>query len=101
MMQKTVIPAAEAMLLDQEDTKAANEVANVLAAEAYSSQIQDLERAISKLCSTAYAKDEELTSAYNRVIHFKKVVDRLEPQVLKLQGVLKMNKSLKKEVDEL
>ena len=35
------------------------------------------------------------------MIHFKRIVDRLEPQVLGLQGVLKINKSLKNEVDEL
>ena len=35
------------------------------------------------------------------MIHFKRIVDRLEPQVLELQGVLKINESLKKEVDEL
>ena len=35
------------------------------------------------------------------MIHFKKVVDKLKPQVLKLQGALKINKSLKKKVDEL
>ena len=62
----------------------------------YIPQIQDLECAISELRSAAYAKDEELIVAYNQVIHFKKVVDRLEPQVLELQGVLKINDSLKK-----
>ena len=35
------------------------------------------------------------------MIHFKRIIDRLEPQVLELQGVLKINKSLNKEVDEL
>ncbi|KAM1185201.1 hypothetical protein ACFX2G_014830 [Malus domestica] len=139
MMQKTVILAAESMFLDQENTKAAKEVARTVAAEAYSSaekvkkleselpalkgcnisaptflqletarqenmdlktmlgtiqvkyesaeneiecyipQIQDLERFISEFRSAAYAKDEELVAAYNQVIHFKKVVDRLEP----------------------
>ena len=37
MMQKTAISAAESMPLDQEDIKAAKEVAKVVAAEAYSS----------------------------------------------------------------
>ena len=54
-----------------------------------------------KTSFTAYAKDEKLIAAYNQVIHFKRIVDRLEPQVLELQGVLKINESLKKEVDEL
>ena len=67
----------------------------------YIPQIQDLERAVSELCFAAYAKDEELIAAYNQVIHFKRIVNRLEPQVLELQGVLKINESLKKEVDEL
>ena len=35
------------------------------------------------------------------MIHFKKVVDRLEPQVLELQGALKINDNLKKELKEL
>ena len=67
----------------------------------YIPQIQDLECAIFDLYSTAYAKEEELIAAYNQVIHYKKIVDRLEPQVLELQGALKINESLKKEVDEL
>ena len=66
----------------------------------YIPQIQDFERAVSELRSAAYAKDEELIAAYNQVIHFKRIVDRLEPQVLELQGVLKIKESLKKEVDE-
>ena len=67
--------------------------------ECYIPQIQDLERPISEFHSAAYAKDKELIVAYNQVIHFKKVVDRLEPQVLELQGALKINDSLKKEVE--
>ncbi|KAB2622766.1 hypothetical protein D8674_024948 [Pyrus ussuriensis x Pyrus communis] len=67
----------------------------------YIPHIQDLEHAVSELRSATYAKDEELIAAYNQVIHFKKVVDRLEPQVLELQGALKINESLMKEVDEL
>ncbi|XP_070679128.1 uncharacterized protein [Malus domestica] len=67
----------------------------------YIPQIQDLECAISKLRSTAYAKDEELIATYNQVIHFKNIVDKLEPQVLELQSALKINESLKKEVHEL
>ncbi|KAM2014156.1 hypothetical protein TB2_025388 [Malus domestica] len=55
----------------------------------------------SKTSFTAYAKDEKLIAAYNQVSHFKRIVDRLEPQVLELQGVLKINESLKKEMDEL
>ena len=35
------------------------------------------------------------------MIHFKRIINRLEPQGLKLQSVLKNNESLKKEVDEL
>ena len=69
--------------------------------ERYIPQIQDLERTISEFCSAAYAKDEELIAAYNQVIHFKKVVDRLEPQVLELQGALKINDNLKKEMEEM
>ncbi|KAM1322078.1 hypothetical protein ACFX2F_015086 [Malus domestica] len=64
-------------------------------------QIKDIERAVFKLHSVAYAKDKELIVAYNQVIHFKKVVDKLEPLMLELQGTLKINESLKKEVDEL
>ena len=161
MMQKMAILAAESMVLDQEDTKAAKEVARSMAAEAYSSaekvkkleselaalkgsnisaptsmqleiarqeitdlkarldatqvkyesaekeiecyipQIQDLERSISEFRSDAYAKDEELIVVYNQVIHFKKVVNRLEPQVLELQGALKINDNLKKEMEEM
>ncbi|KAM1611627.1 hypothetical protein ACFX1Z_000398 [Malus domestica] len=37
MMQKTVILAAESMLIDQEDTKVAKEVAKTMVVEAYSS----------------------------------------------------------------
>ena len=69
--------------------------------ERYIPQIQDLERSISESRSAAYAKDEELVAAYNQVIHLKKIVDRLEPQVLKLQGALKINESLKNEVKEM
>ncbi|KAM1244423.1 hypothetical protein COP2_036844 [Malus domestica] len=161
MMQKTTILAAESMFLDQEDTKAAKEMARTMAAEAYSSaekikkleselaalkesntsaptslqleaahqeimdlktrldaiqiknesaekeieryipQIQDLERSISEFRSAAYAKDEELIATYNQAIHFKKVVDRLEPQVSELQSVLKTNENLKKEIEKL
>ncbi|KAM1375049.1 hypothetical protein ACFX2I_025536 [Malus domestica] len=67
----------------------------------YIPQIQDLESAVYELRFTSYAKDEELIAAYNQVIHFKKVIDRLEPQVLELQDALKINESLKKEVDVL
>ncbi|KAB2630928.1 hypothetical protein D8674_008447 [Pyrus ussuriensis x Pyrus communis] len=63
--------------------------------------IQVLECAISEVHSTTYVEDEELIAAYNQVINFKKVVDRLEPQVLELYGALKINKNLKKKVDEL
>ncbi|KAM1126955.1 hypothetical protein ACFX2B_041561 [Malus domestica] len=115
------------MLIDQDDTKAAKGVAKTLAVKAYSSakkinrldaiqvkyesaeeeigcyipHIQDLERAIFELRSAAYAKDEKLIAIYNQVIHFKKLVDRLEPQVLELQSDLKINESLKNEVEEL
>ena len=161
MMQKTTILAAESMVLDQEDTKAAKEMARSMAAEAYSStekvkkleselaalkrsnisaptslqletarqeitnlkarldatqvkyesvekeieryipQIQDLERSISESRSAAYAKDEELIAAHNQVIHFKKIVDRLEPQMLELQGALEINDNLKNEREEM
>ena len=57
--------------------------------------------AISEFRSAAYAKYEELIATYNKVIHFKKVVDRLEPQVLELQSALQINDNLKKEVEEL
>ena len=67
----------------------------------YIPQIQDLERSVSESRSAAYAKDEELIAAYNQVIHLKKIVDRLELQVLELQGALKINESLKKEVEEM
>ncbi|KAM2717434.1 hypothetical protein EV1_029462 [Malus domestica] len=67
----------------------------------YIPQIQDLECIFSELCSATYTKDKELITVYNQVIHFKKIVDRLEPQVLELQGALKINERLKKEVDEL
>ena len=67
----------------------------------YIPQIQDLEHSISEFRSVAYAKDEELIATYNQAIHFKKVVDRLEPQVSELQGVLKTNDNLKKEIEEL
>ncbi|KAM2411598.1 hypothetical protein ACFXTH_029938 [Malus domestica] len=40
---------------------------------------QDLGCVISKLRSAAYVKDEKLIATYNQVIHFKKVIDRLEP----------------------
>ena len=66
----------------------------------YITQIQDLEHAVFELHFVAYAKDEEMIVAYNQVIYFKKIIDRLEPQVLKLQGALKINESLKKEVKE-
>ncbi|KAM1391104.1 hypothetical protein ACFX2I_018850 [Malus domestica] len=67
----------------------------------YIPQIQDFKFAVSKLHFAAYAKDEELIAAYNQVIHFKRIIDRLEPQVLELQDVLKINESLKKGVDKL
>ncbi|KAB2604408.1 hypothetical protein D8674_039600 [Pyrus ussuriensis x Pyrus communis] len=88
MIQKTAILVAEPILLGQEDTKAIKE-------------IQDLKRAIFEFRSAAYAKDEKLIAAYNQVIYFMKVVDRLEPQVLELQGALKINDNLKKKVEEL
>ncbi|KAM2787077.1 hypothetical protein PS2_007898 [Malus domestica] len=78
------------MLLDQEDTKAAKEVL-----ETARQEIVDLKTMLDAI------QDEELIAAYNQVIHFKKVVDRLEPQVLELQGALKINDNLKKKVDEL
>ncbi|KAM1758890.1 hypothetical protein TB2_007780 [Malus domestica] len=78
------------MLLDQDDTKAAKEVL-----ETARQKIVDLKTMLDTI------QDEELIAAYNQVIHFKKVVDRLEPQVLELQGSLKINDNLKKEVDEL
>ena len=46
--------------------------------------IQDLKFVVSKVRFAAYAKDEELIAAYNQVIHFKRIVDRLEPQVSEL-----------------
>ncbi|KAB2630973.1 hypothetical protein D8674_008492 [Pyrus ussuriensis x Pyrus communis] len=131
---KTTILAAESMFLDQEDTKAAKEMARTMDAEAYSSVkkvkklefelaalkgsntcaptslqlentyqeiVQDLERSISEFRFATYAKDEKLIAAYNQVIHFKKVVDRLESQMLELQNALKINDNLKKEVEEL
>ncbi|KAM1156450.1 hypothetical protein ACFX2B_026954 [Malus domestica] len=124
MMQKSTILAAESMFLDQEDTKAAKEMLEAACqeimdlktrldaiqikyesaekeVERYIPQIQDLERSISEFRSAAYAKDEELIATYNQVIHFKKVADRLEPQVSELQGVLKTNDNLKKEIEEL
>ncbi|TQE00430.1 hypothetical protein C1H46_013938 [Malus baccata] len=64
-------------------------------------QIQHLKRAVSELCFATYAKDEELIAIYNQVIHFKKIVDKLKPQVLELQGALNINEGLKKEVNEL
>ncbi|KAM2919778.1 hypothetical protein COP2_041704 [Malus domestica] len=67
----------------------------------YIPKIQDVECAASELRSAAYAKDGELITSYNQVIHFKKIIDRLEPQVLELQGALKINDNLKKELDEL
>ncbi|KAM1094121.1 hypothetical protein ACFX2B_009042 [Malus domestica] len=67
----------------------------------YIPQIQDLEHVIPKFRSAVYVKDEELIVAYNQVIHFKKVVDRLEPHVLELQDALKINDNLKKEVEQL
>ncbi|KAB2629640.1 hypothetical protein D8674_034435 [Pyrus ussuriensis x Pyrus communis] len=67
----------------------------------YIPQIQDLDFTVYELHFIAYAKDEELIIAYNQVIHFKRIVDRLEPQVLELQDVLKINKSSKKEMDDL
>ena len=53
--------------------------------------IQDLENAVFELRFAAYARDEELIATYNQVIHFKKVIDRLEPKLLELQGALKIN----------
>ncbi|KAM1529538.1 hypothetical protein ACFX1Z_018732 [Malus domestica] len=67
----------------------------------YIPQIQDLEHVVSKLRSVVCTKDEELIAAYNQVIHFKKVIDRFKTQVLELQCAMKINESLKKEVDEL
>ena len=51
MMQKTAILAAESMVLDQEDTKAAKEVARSMAAEAYSSaeKVKKLESELAAL----------------------------------------------------
>ncbi|XP_050136083.1 uncharacterized protein LOC126611758 [Malus sylvestris] len=112
------------MFLEQKDTKAAKEMLEATyqeimvlktrldaiqvkyesaekEIEGYIPQIQDLERSITEFRSAAYAKDEELIAAYNQVIHFKKVVDRLEPQVLELQSALKINDNLKKEIEEL
>ncbi|KAB2612886.1 hypothetical protein D8674_035202 [Pyrus ussuriensis x Pyrus communis] len=85
MMQKTVILVAKSMFLNQEDTKVAKEIG------CYIPLIQDLDRAISEFHFVAYAKDEELIP----------VVGRLEPQVFELESALKINDSLKKEVDEL
>ncbi|CAN6708044.1 unnamed protein product [Malus baccata var. baccata] len=112
------------MFLEQEDTKAAKEMLEAThqeimvlkirldaiqvkyesaekEIEGYIPQIQDLERSIAEFRSAAYANDEELIAAYNQVIHFKKVVDRLEPQLLELQSALKINDNLKKEIEEL
>lgn len=67
----------------------------------YIRQIQDLEDAYTKLHSTGYAKDEELIATYNQVIHFQKIVNKLELKELELQGVLKVNEGLKKKLEEL
>ncbi|KAB2600330.1 hypothetical protein D8674_010601 [Pyrus ussuriensis x Pyrus communis] len=101
MKQKTMILAAESMLLDQKDTKAAKEMATKKELRCYIPQIQNLEHVVSELRYVVYEKDEELIATYNQVILFKKIVGRLERQVLDLQGVLKINENLKKEVYEL
>ncbi|XP_068331464.1 uncharacterized protein [Pyrus communis] len=146
MMQKMAILVAESMLLDQEDTKAAKEVAKTMAIEAYSSakkikkleselvalrgsnisapislkletarqEIVDLKTKLDAIqVKNENAENEigyyipqiqdikQLIVAYNQVIRFKKIVNRLKSQVLELQGALKINESLKKEVDEL
>ena len=51
MMQKTAILAAESMVLDREDIKAAQEVAKSMAAEAYSSteKVKNLESELAAL----------------------------------------------------
>ncbi|KAM1807243.1 hypothetical protein ACFX11_030288 [Malus domestica] len=67
----------------------------------YESAEKEIERSISEFRSAAYAKDKELIATYNQVIHFKKVVDKLEPQVLELQSALKTNNILNKEIEEL
>ncbi|KAM0981348.1 hypothetical protein ACFX2A_014693 [Malus domestica] len=43
----------------------------------YIPHIQDFEYAVSELRFATYAKDEKLIAAYNQVIHFRGVVDRL------------------------
>ncbi|KAM0989655.1 hypothetical protein ACFX2A_013703 [Malus domestica] len=150
MLQKTEILAAESMLLNQAKTKAAKEMATIMATDAYSfakkikmleselvtlkgsnifaltslqletacqeivdlktrfdaiqvkyesvlkeigcyiPQIQGLECDVSRLRSTAFAMDEELIATCNLVINFKKIIDMIEPQVLELQGMLKV-----------
>ncbi|KAM2611618.1 hypothetical protein TB2_031678 [Malus domestica] len=95
MMQKTMILAAESMLIDQEDTKATKEITTTMAAEAYSS-VERIKKLESKLVALKGSRISTL-----QVIHFKKIVDRLETYVLELQGALKINENLKKEVDKL
>ncbi|KAB2635293.1 hypothetical protein D8674_025827 [Pyrus ussuriensis x Pyrus communis] len=72
--------------------------------------IQDLEFAVSELYFVVFAKHEELIAAYNQVINFKRIVDKLESQVLKKEvdelqricvGLLEKNEQLQGEKDEL
>lgn len=67
----------------------------------YIPQIQDFKDSYTKLCSAGYAKDKVLIATYNQVIHFQKIINRLELKELELQGMLKVNEGLKKELEEL
>ncbi|KAM1461310.1 hypothetical protein ACFX11_045681 [Malus domestica] len=111
MMQKTTLLAAESMFLDQDDTKAAKEMARTMAAEAYSSveKINKLESelAVLKGSNIPAPTSLQLEAARQEIMDLKtrldaiQVVDRLEPQVLELQSTLKINDNLKKEIEEL
>ncbi|KAB2628989.1 hypothetical protein D8674_033784 [Pyrus ussuriensis x Pyrus communis] len=63
--------------------------------------LEDMDVCVKFIDGIKWVVGPKLIVAYNQMIHFKKVVDRLEPQVLELQGVLKINDSLRKKVEEL
>ncbi|KAM2576029.1 hypothetical protein TB2_007780 [Malus domestica] len=84
------------MLLDQDDTKAAKEVARTVQLETARQKIVDLKTMLDTIQVKYESAENEIECYIPQIQDFK-----LEPQVLELQGSLKINDNLKKEVDEL
>ncbi|KAM1298666.1 hypothetical protein ACFX2F_025445 [Malus domestica] len=102
----TLVPSL--LMASERYNKAAKEMANTMAdSELITLKGFNISAPTSLQLETARQEIVDLKTRLDAIqvkhemIHFKRIIDRLEPQVLELQGILKINESLKKEVDEL